>query len=65
MGSLRQLRATESARRDADHRKDLFLATLAHKLRKPRAPHFDRRTNSRFGAAGDSAATAGSKRNPA
>jgi signal transduction histidine kinase len=38
MGSLRQLRATESARRDADHRKDLFLATLAHKLRKPLAP---------------------------
>jgi PAS domain S-box-containing protein len=33
-----RLRATESALRDADHRKDLFLATLAHELRNPLAP---------------------------
>ena len=33
-----QLRATESALRDADQRKDLFLATLAHELRNPLAP---------------------------
>jgi PAS domain S-box-containing protein len=33
-----QLRATEAALRDADHRKDLFLATLAHELRNPLAP---------------------------
>jgi PAS domain S-box-containing protein len=33
-----QLRATEAALRDADHRKDIFLATLAHELRNPLAP---------------------------
>jgi signal transduction histidine kinase/CheY-like chemotaxis protein len=33
-----QLRATEAALREADHRKDLFLATLAHELRNPLAP---------------------------
>ena len=33
-----QLRRTEAALRDADHRKDLFLATLAHELRNPLAP---------------------------
>lgn len=33
-----QLRATEASLRDADHRKDLFLATLAHELRNPLAP---------------------------
>jgi PAS domain S-box-containing protein len=33
-----QLRATEAALRDADQRKDLFLATLAHELRNPLAP---------------------------
>jgi signal transduction histidine kinase/CheY-like chemotaxis protein len=32
------LRATEAALREADHRKDLFLATLAHELRNPLAP---------------------------
>ena|SRR5579863_7926541 len=32
------LRMTEAALRDADHRKDLFLATLAHELRNPLAP---------------------------
>jgi two-component system, sensor histidine kinase len=36
--SEEQLRATEAALRDADHRKDLFLATLAHELRNPLAP---------------------------
>ncbi len=33
-----QLRATEASLRDADRRKDLFLATLAHELRNPLAP---------------------------
>ena len=33
-----QLRAIETALREADHRKDLFLATLAHELRNPLAP---------------------------
>ncbi len=33
-----QLRTTEGALRDADRRKDLFLATLAHELRNPLAP---------------------------
>jgi len=33
-----RLRMTEAALRDADHRKDLFLATLAHELRNPLAP---------------------------
>lgn len=33
-----QLRSTEISLRDADHRKDLFLATLAHELRNPLAP---------------------------
>jgi PAS domain S-box-containing protein len=33
-----QLRATEAALREADQRKDLFLATLAHELRNPLAP---------------------------
>jgi PAS domain S-box-containing protein len=33
-----QLRATEAALRDADRRKDSFLATLAHELRNPLAP---------------------------
>jgi signal transduction histidine kinase/ActR/RegA family two-component response regulator len=33
-----QLRTTEAALREADHRKDLFLATLAHELRNPLAP---------------------------
>jgi len=33
-----RLRRTEAALRDADHRKDLFLATLAHELRNPLAP---------------------------
>jgi len=33
-----RLRTTEAALRDADHRKDLFLATLAHELRNPLAP---------------------------
>jgi PAS domain S-box-containing protein len=32
------LRAAEAAAREADHRKDLFLATLAHELRNPLAP---------------------------
>jgi signal transduction histidine kinase/ActR/RegA family two-component response regulator len=36
--SEERLRATESALREADHRKDLFLATLAHELRNPLAP---------------------------
>jgi signal transduction histidine kinase/CheY-like chemotaxis protein len=36
--SEEQLRATEAALREADHRKDLFLATLAHELRNPLAP---------------------------
>jgi signal transduction histidine kinase len=35
---IHALRATESALREADHRKDLFLATLAHELRNPLAP---------------------------
>jgi len=35
---IQALRATESALREADHRKDLFLATLAHELRNPLAP---------------------------
>jgi PAS domain S-box-containing protein len=33
-----RLRATEAALRDADRRKDSFLATLAHELRNPLAP---------------------------
>jgi signal transduction histidine kinase/ActR/RegA family two-component response regulator len=33
-----RLRETESALREADQRKDLFLATLAHELRNPLAP---------------------------
>jgi PAS domain S-box-containing protein len=33
-----RLRMTEAALREADHRKDLFLATLAHELRNPLAP---------------------------
>jgi PAS domain S-box-containing protein len=33
-----RLRASEASLRDADHRKDLFLATLAHELRNPLAP---------------------------
>jgi PAS domain S-box-containing protein len=33
-----QLRAAEAALREADHRKDRFLATLAHELRNPLAP---------------------------
>jgi signal transduction histidine kinase/CheY-like chemotaxis protein len=36
--SEERLRAIEAALRDADHRKDLFLATLAHELRNPLAP---------------------------
>jgi signal transduction histidine kinase/CheY-like chemotaxis protein len=36
--SEERLRATESALLEADHRKDLFLATLAHELRNPLAP---------------------------
>jgi signal transduction histidine kinase len=36
--SEEQLRLTEGALRDADRRKDLFLATLAHELRNPLAP---------------------------
>jgi signal transduction histidine kinase/CheY-like chemotaxis protein len=36
--SEEQLRTTEAALREADHRKDLFLATLAHELRNPLAP---------------------------
>ena len=32
------LHASETALRDADHRKDVFLATLAHELRNPLAP---------------------------
>ena len=35
---LAALRDTESALREADQRKDLFLATLAHELRNPLAP---------------------------
>jgi signal transduction histidine kinase len=35
---IQALRSTESALRDADHRKDIFLATLAHELRNPLAP---------------------------
>jgi two-component system, sensor histidine kinase len=35
---LEALRATEAALREADQRKDLFLATLAHELRNPLAP---------------------------
>lgn len=35
---IHALRDTESALREADHRKDLFLATLAHELRNPLAP---------------------------
>ena len=38
MRTEEQLRATEASLRDADHRKDLFLATLAHELRNPLAP---------------------------
>jgi two-component system, sensor histidine kinase len=37
-GTAAQLRATEAALREADQRKDLFLATLAHELRNPLAP---------------------------
>lgn len=33
-----KLRETEEALREADHRKDVFLATLAHELRNPLAP---------------------------
>ena len=32
------LRATEEALREADQRKDVFIATLAHELRNPLAP---------------------------
>jgi two-component system, sensor histidine kinase len=35
---IEALRASEQALRDADHRKDSFLATLAHELRNPLAP---------------------------
>jgi PAS domain S-box-containing protein len=35
---ISQLKATEEALRDADRRKDEFLATLAHELRNPLAP---------------------------
>ena len=34
----RALIASEAASRDADHRKDIFLATLSHELRNPLAP---------------------------
>lgn len=37
-GQIEALRASEQALRDADHRKDSFLATLAHELRNPLAP---------------------------
>jgi signal transduction histidine kinase/ActR/RegA family two-component response regulator len=36
--SISQLKATEDALREADRRKDEFLATLAHELRNPLAP---------------------------
>jgi two-component system, sensor histidine kinase len=36
--SEKRLRETEAALREADQRKDLFLATLAHELRNPLAP---------------------------
>ena len=35
---IEALRASEAALRDADQRKDVFLATLAHELRNPLAP---------------------------
>ncbi|MGH7107905.1 MAG: ATP-binding protein, partial [Acetobacteraceae bacterium] len=34
----KELRATEAALREADQRKDVFIATLAHELRNPLAP---------------------------
>lgn len=34
----KELRATEAALREADERKDVFIATLAHELRNPLAP---------------------------
>jgi signal transduction histidine kinase/CheY-like chemotaxis protein len=37
-GTAAQLQVTEAALREADQRKDLFLATLAHELRNPLAP---------------------------
>ena len=35
---IEALHASDAALRDADHRKDVFLATLAHELRNPLAP---------------------------
>ncbi len=35
---IEALRASDAALREADHRKDVFLATLAHELRNPLAP---------------------------